>query len=65
MYIKAPHHTVITERADPSLVTQGWVSGKPHLVTVDTEVCVNVAMPDITARRPERLPNQCFTLQTA
>lgn len=33
-----PRHalTVVTENADPSLVTQGLVSDKPCLVTVDT-----------------------------
>jgi hypothetical protein len=40
VYIKAPHHAlrVITENADPSLVTQGWVGDKQCLVTVDTSL---------------------------
>jgi hypothetical protein len=38
VYIKTPHHalTVITEKGDPSLVTQGWVGDKPCLMTMDT-----------------------------
>jgi hypothetical protein len=38
VYIKALHHslTIITENADPTLVTQGKVGDKPCLVTVDT-----------------------------
>jgi hypothetical protein len=56
VYIKAPHQalTVITENADPSLVTQGWVGDKPCLVTVDTGAYVTVARPDIAAGWPER-----------
>jgi hypothetical protein len=36
--LSPPRHalTVVTENADPSLVTQGLVSDKPCLVTVDT-----------------------------
>jgi hypothetical protein len=51
VYIKAPHHalTVITENADPSLVTQGSVGDSPCLVTVDTGANVTVARPDIAA----------------
>jgi hypothetical protein len=48
--------TVITEKADPSLVTQGWIGDKPCLVTV--------VRPDIAAGWPESLPNQRFKLQT-
>jgi hypothetical protein len=55
--------TVITEKADPSLVTQGWVGDKPCLVTVDARAYVTVARPDITARWPEKQPSQCFMLQ--
>jgi hypothetical protein len=59
----ASHHalTVITENADSSLVTQGWVGDKPCLVT---GACVTVARPDIAVGWPEREPNQRFTLQT-
>jgi hypothetical protein len=67
VYIKAlPHHvlTVITENADPSLVTQGCVSDKPCLVTVDTRVYVTVVRSDIATRWPKRQLNQHFTLQT-
>jgi hypothetical protein len=56
--------TVITENADPSLVTQGWVGDKPCLVTVDTGAYVTVARPDIANGWPERQQNQLFTLQT-
>jgi hypothetical protein len=35
--------TVITENADPGLVTQGWVGNKPCLVTVDTGAYLTVA----------------------
>jgi hypothetical protein len=64
--IKAPHHalTVITESVDPILVTQGWISDKPCLVTVDTGEYITVARPDIAAGWHEREPNQRFTLQT-
>jgi hypothetical protein len=66
VYIKSlPHHalTVITERTNPSLVTQGWVGNKPCLVTVDTGAYVTVARPDIAAVWAERQPNQRYTLQ--
>jgi hypothetical protein len=59
-YIKAPHHhalTVITGRAGPSLVTEGWVDDRPCLVTVDTGAYVTVAKPDIATGWPERQPN--------
>jgi hypothetical protein len=56
--------TVITEKADPSLVTQGWVGDKPCLVTVDTGAFVTVVRPDIATGWPERQPNQHFKLQT-
>jgi hypothetical protein len=54
--IKATHHvlTVITERPDPSLVTQGCVGDNLCLVTVDTEAYVTVTRPDITVGWPER-----------
>jgi hypothetical protein len=52
------------EKADPSLVTQGWVGDKPCLVTVHTRAYVTVARPDIAARWPKRQPNPSFTLQT-
>jgi hypothetical protein len=62
--LRSPHHalTGITEKADPSLVTQGWVGDKPCLVTVDTGAHVTVARPDIAAGWPERQPNQRFKL---
>lgn len=53
VYIKA---SVITERTDLSLVTQGWVCDKPCLMTV--------ARPNITAGWPERQPHQYYVLQT-
>jgi hypothetical protein len=42
VYVKTPYHalTVFTERADPSLVTQGWVSDKSCLVTMVTRAYV-------------------------
>jgi hypothetical protein len=47
--LNPPHHalTVITENADPSLVTQGLVGDKPCLVTVDNGPCVAVARPNM------------------
>lgn len=48
--------TVITKNTNPSLVTQGFVGNKPHLVTEDMGR-VTVARPD-TAGWPERQPNQ-------
>jgi hypothetical protein len=56
--------TVITEKADPSLATQGWIGDKPRLVTVDTGAFVTVVRPDIATRWPERQTNQRFQLQT-
>jgi hypothetical protein len=63
--LRLPHHMLIvsTEKADPSLFTQGWVGDKPCLVTVDKGAYVTVARPDITAGWPKRQPNQCYTLQ--
>jgi hypothetical protein len=55
--------TVITENADPRLVTHGWVSDKPCLVTVHTRAYITVARPDIAAGWLKRQPNQHFTLQ--
>jgi hypothetical protein len=52
------------ERADPSLVIQGWVGDNPSLVTVDTGAYVTVARRDIALGWPERQPNQRYTLQT-
>jgi hypothetical protein len=59
-----PPRAVITEKADPSLVTQGWVSDKPWLMTVDTGAFITVARPDVTAGWPKRKPNHRYTLQT-
>jgi hypothetical protein len=58
--IKASHHvlTVITEMADPSLVTQGCVGDKPCLVTINTGEYMTVP------GWPRRQPNQRYTLQT-
>jgi hypothetical protein len=66
VYIKDPHHalTVIMERADPSMVKQGWVGDRPCLVTVDIQSYVIVARSDITARWAERQQNECYMLQT-
>jgi hypothetical protein len=66
VYIKASHRTltVITERADPSLVTQGWVCDKPCLVTIDAGAYVTVARHNIAIGWPEWQPNQRYTLQT-
>jgi hypothetical protein len=64
--LRPPHYVaiVITERVDPSLITQGWVGGKPYRMTLDTGVYVIVARPNISAGWPEWQPNQCYTLQT-
>jgi hypothetical protein len=51
---------VITERADPSLVIQGWSRD----MTIDTGACVTVAKTDFVTGWPERLPNQRYTLKT-
>jgi hypothetical protein len=48
------------EKADTSLLTQGWVSDKQCTVTVDTGAYVTVARPDIAAGWPERQPNPGF-----
>jgi hypothetical protein len=53
-----------TEKADTSLVTQGWVSDKPCRVIVVTGAYVTVARPDIAAGWPERQPDPGFTLHT-
>jgi hypothetical protein len=55
---------VITEEADPSLVTQGWVGDKPCLVTVDTGAYITVVRPDLAAGWTERQLNLRFKLQT-
>jgi hypothetical protein len=52
------------EKTDTSLVTQGSVSDKPCLVTVDTGAYITVVRPDIAAGWPERQPNPGFKLQT-
>jgi hypothetical protein len=55
--------SVITEKADPSLVTQGWVGDKPCLLTVDIAAYVT----DQARHRlgwSERQPNQRYMLQT-
>jgi hypothetical protein len=49
--------TVIMESADLKPVTQCWVGDKPCLVAV------TAVRPDMAAGWPERLPNQCYTLQ--
>jgi hypothetical protein len=60
------HHvlTVITERADHSLVTQGWVADKPCLITVDTGAYMTAAKTNIATGWPDRQPSQRYTLQT-
>ncbi|XP_033607223.1 uncharacterized protein LOC117282280, partial [Cryptotermes secundus] len=64
--LRPPHYalTDMTEKANTSLVTQGWVGDKPCQVTVDTGAYVMVVRPDIAAGWPERQPNPDFTLQT-
>jgi hypothetical protein len=52
------------ERADPSLVTQGWVGDKPCLLTIDSGVYMTVPRPDITAGWPKIQPNQSYMIQT-
>jgi hypothetical protein len=51
-------------RADPRLVTQGWIGNKPCLVTIDTRVYVTIARPEITTGRSKRQPSQCYMWQT-
>jgi hypothetical protein len=58
IYIKAPPHHMLTgimEQAGPSLVTQGWISDKPCLVTV--------VRTDIATGWPEQQSNQHYMLQ--
>jgi hypothetical protein len=66
IHIKASHHvlTVIMARADPRLVTQGWVGDKPCFMTVGMGAYVTVTRLDIAVGWPERQPKQCYTLQT-
>jgi hypothetical protein len=45
--LRPPPSDDITESADPSLVTLGWVRDKPCLMTVDTGAYVTVARTDI------------------
>jgi hypothetical protein len=52
------------EKADTSLVTQGWVGDKPCRVTVDTGAYVTVARLDIATGWSERQPDPGFSLQT-
>jgi hypothetical protein len=65
--LRPPHHalTVITERADTSLVIQDWVGDKPCFVTMDTGAHVTVLRSAIATGLPERQPIQRYTLQTA
>jgi hypothetical protein len=53
-----------TERADATLVAQGWVSDKLCWFTVDTGAYVMVARQDIATGWPERQKNPGFMLQT-
>jgi hypothetical protein len=59
IYIKKLHHmsTVMRERADPSLVTQGWVGNEPCTDCGHLGAHVNVARPNITAGWLERQSN--------
>jgi hypothetical protein len=59
VYFKSP------TRADPNLVTPGWVGDKPLLVTIYTGAYASVAWPHIVAGWPERQPKQHNMLQTA
>jgi hypothetical protein len=55
IYFKASSpRAVITRRADPGLVTQGWVGDKACLVTANTAAYVTVTRPNIAAGWPER-----------
>jgi hypothetical protein len=63
--IKAPPpRAVITERANPRLLTQGCFCDKPRLMTINTKAYLTVTRPDITTRWPKRHPNQHYVLQT-
>ncbi|XP_023716570.1 uncharacterized protein LOC111869344 [Cryptotermes secundus] len=64
--LRPPHCalTDITQKANTSLVTQGWVGDKPCQVTVDTGAYVTVVRRDIAAGSPEKQPNPDFTQQT-
>jgi hypothetical protein len=53
--LELPHHALtVMEKADPSLVTQGWANDKSCLMTIDTGACVTVARPDIASGWPKR-----------
>jgi hypothetical protein len=40
---------VLAERVANNLNTEGWIGGRPCLVTIDTRASVTTARPDITA----------------
>jgi hypothetical protein len=44
-----PTLNVKSERAENTLIAQGWFGDKPCLVTIDTEACVTIARPYIVA----------------
>jgi hypothetical protein len=56
--------TLLTERAEPSLVIKGWVGDKPCLVTIDTGAYATAARPDTAVGWPEKQPDQRHTLHT-
>jgi hypothetical protein len=64
IHMKTLHHAlnVITDRADPSLATRGWVGDETCLEPVDIGGYATVARPDIAAGRVERQTNQHYTL---
>jgi hypothetical protein len=65
--LRLPHYGLTggMEKADTSLVTQGWVDDKLCRVTVDSGAYAMVARLHITAGWPDRQPNPGFMLQTA
>jgi hypothetical protein len=59
VHIRVPsRRAVITERADPSLETEGWVCDKPYRVSIDIGAYLTFARPETTMRLLERQPNQ-------
>jgi hypothetical protein len=61
------HRTLnlLTEMAENSLITQGWIGNKLCLVTIDTGTYVAIASPNIAAGGSERKRSQSYRMKMA
>jgi hypothetical protein len=60
-----PTLNLITERADNSMIAEGWIVNKLLFVTIDTGSCMTVARPDIFEGNSKRKQSQCCWLTMA